>query len=104
MPKDLPGFPKSKVKGAVKFCPFENLDGEALGEVRRFRVAPLGGIRDNCRHIPYNSGKKDFFEKTGRESFEGTSLLSRMLEGSSPYWKDGLTRSNSLPVHLQTAR
>ncbi|MDB5910399.1 MAG: hypothetical protein JWP34_4513 [Massilia sp.] len=74
MPKDAPGFSKSKVKGTVKFRPFEDLDEKSLREVRKFCVTPLGGIRDNCRHIPYNSGKKDFFEKTGRESFEGEEL------------------------------
>ncbi|KAH8912061.1 hypothetical protein BR93DRAFT_922022 [Coniochaeta sp. PMI_546] len=71
MPKDLPGSSKSRAKGTVKYLPFEDLDEESLREVRRFRVTPFGGIRNNCRHIPYNSGKKDFFEKTGRESFEG---------------------------------
>jgi hypothetical protein len=69
--KDLIPLPKSKVKGAVKFFPFEDLDAAALREIRRFRVAPFGSIRNNCRHIPYNSGKKDFFEKTARDSFEG---------------------------------
>ena len=71
MPKDLPGFSKSKAKGLVKFSPFEDLVEESLRQVRRFRVTSFGSIRNNCRHIPYNSGKKDFFEKTGRESFEG---------------------------------
>ncbi|KAB5572737.1 hypothetical protein GE09DRAFT_1283046 [Coniochaeta sp. 2T2.1] len=70
MPKDHPGMSKSKVKGTVKFYPFEDLDEDSLREVRRFRVTPFEGIHTNCRHIPYNSGKKDFFEKTGRESFE----------------------------------
>lgn len=27
------------------------------------------------RHIPYNSEKKSFLEKTGRESFEGMPIL-----------------------------
>lgn len=71
MPKDPPGFSKSQAKGTVRFPPFEDLDEQSLREVRKFRVNPFGGIRNNCRHIPYNSGKKDFFEKTGRESFEG---------------------------------
>jgi hypothetical protein len=70
-PKELPGCPKSKAKGIVNFYPFESLDEGSLREVRKFRVSPFGTIRSNCRHIPYNSGKKDFFEKTGRESFEG---------------------------------
>lgn len=101
MPKDLPGSSKSRIKGTVKFYPFEDLDEESLREARRFRVTPLGGIRNNCRHIPYNSGKKDFFEKTGRESFEGWIIRARhQAERIEEAW---LTRSNSLPIYLQVA-
>lgn len=31
----------------------------------------MGKIGEYCRHIPYNSEKKGFLERTGRESFEG---------------------------------
>ncbi|OIW31621.1 hypothetical protein CONLIGDRAFT_233262 [Coniochaeta ligniaria NRRL 30616] len=85
MPKDIPGFSKSKVKGTVKFYPFEDLDEESLREVRRFRVTPFGSIRNNCRHIPYNSGKKDFFEKTGRESFEVFQYTFRLPNDEIEY-------------------
>ncbi|KAI8687016.1 HTH APSES-type domain-containing protein [Fusarium sp. Ph1] len=69
--KDSGGLAKSKLRGQVNYPPFENnLDELSLREMRKFRVKPLGGIQQNCLHIPYNSGKKDFFEKTGRESFE----------------------------------
>ncbi|KAH8167043.1 hypothetical protein CIB48_g1188 [Xylaria polymorpha] len=70
MPKDAAVFTKSKPKGAINFQPYEDLDEVSLHSVRRFQVYPLGKIREYSRHIPYNSGKKDFFEKTGRESFE----------------------------------
>ncbi|KAI0099952.1 hypothetical protein GGR51DRAFT_575982 [Nemania sp. FL0031] len=70
MPKDAAVFTKSKPKGAINFQPFEDLDELSLHRVRKFQVYPLGKIREYSRHIPYNSGKKDFFEKTGRESFE----------------------------------
>lgn len=33
----------------------------------------MGHIAEYPRHIPYNSEKKTFQEKTGRESFEGNS-------------------------------
>jgi hypothetical protein len=73
--KDSGGLAKSKLRGQVNYPPFENnLDELSLREMRKFRVKPLGGIQQNCLHIPYNSGKKDFFEKTGRESFEGMLL------------------------------
>ncbi|KAJ4253221.1 hypothetical protein NW757_005929 [Fusarium falciforme] len=69
--KDSGGLAKSKLRGQVNYPPFENnLDELSLREMRTFRVKPLGSIQQNCLHIPYNSGKKDFFEKTGRESFE----------------------------------
>jgi len=63
--------PKSKAKGHVRFLPYEDLDDQSHREVCKFQVAPFGSILETCKHIPYNSGKKDFFEKTGRESFEG---------------------------------
>lgn len=69
--KDAAVFTKGKPKGTVNFQPRERLDETSLREARKFQVFPLGKIQDYCRHIPYNSGKKDFFEKTGRESFEG---------------------------------
>ncbi|KAM0245614.1 hypothetical protein ACHAP5_005264 [Fusarium lateritium] len=68
--KDPNNMTKSKLRGQVRFSPFENLNEVALQEIHRFRVTPFGHIQETCLHIPYNSGKKDFFEKTGRESFE----------------------------------
>lgn len=74
MVKDSGGFVKSKAKGSVNFPPFENLDEHSLLQIKRYQIYPVGKIQEYCRHIPYNSGKKDFFEKTGRESFEGQSF------------------------------
>jgi hypothetical protein len=71
MPKDAVVFTKGKPKGVINFQPFEKLDEDSLREVRNYQVFPLGKIQEYCRHIPYNSGKKNFFGKTGRESFEG---------------------------------
>ncbi|OTA01006.1 hypothetical protein A9Z42_0013140 [Trichoderma parareesei] len=64
------GLPKLNPQGPVNFAPYENVDQAAYRELRQFLVTPLGQIRQNCEHIPYNSSKKDFFEKTGRESIE----------------------------------
>ncbi len=71
MPRESTSVPRPKPRGAVMYSPFEQLDEFALHEIRKFHVHPFGRIREQCSHIPYNSGKKDFFEKTGRESFEG---------------------------------
>ena len=64
--------PRYKAKGPINFPPFEHLDEASLREVQRFQVRPFGSIQETCERIPYNSGKKDFFSKTGREGFEGT--------------------------------
>ncbi|KAK4033766.1 transcriptional repressor XBP1 [Parachaetomium inaequale] len=61
---------RGKSRAAVNFPPFEVLDEPSLREVRRFEVHPFGSIQETCERIPYNSGKKDFFSKTGREGFE----------------------------------
>ncbi|KAL7784852.1 hypothetical protein V8C37DRAFT_343161 [Trichoderma ceciliae] len=61
---------KPKPQGPVNFAPFEDIDQASYREMCRFRVSRFGQIRQSCEHIPYNSSKKDFFEKTGRESIE----------------------------------
>lgn len=71
MAKDTSGFVKSRAKGTVNYPPFETLDEASLREIQHYRIHPFGRIQEFCRHIPYNSGKKNFFDKTGRESFEG---------------------------------
>ncbi|OPB38248.1 hypothetical protein A0O28_0013520 [Trichoderma guizhouense] len=63
-------MPKPKLQGPVNFAPFEDVDQASYREVQRFQVSPFGQIRQSCDHIPYSSSKKDFFEKTGRESIE----------------------------------
>ncbi|KAI8279126.1 hypothetical protein K4K59_008985 [Colletotrichum sp. SAR11_240] len=70
MSKDPVPMSKYKPRGVIKYYPFESVDELSRREVIRFRVTPFGRIQESCAHIPYNSGKKDFFEKTGRESFE----------------------------------
>lgn len=72
MSNDPSPVSKYKPRGVIKYYPFENLEDISRREVHRFRVSPFGRIQESCAHIPYNSGKKDFFEKTGRESFEGS--------------------------------
>ena len=72
MTKDGPIFVKAKIKGDVRYAPFEQKLGEEIcEEMRKYGVYPVGRIMEYPRHIPYNSEKKDFLEKTGRESFEG---------------------------------
>ncbi|KAK8079895.1 APSES transcription factor Xbp1 [Apiospora hydei] len=83
--KDAAVFTNGKPKGTVNFQPHERLDETSLREARKFQVFPLGKIQDYCRHIPYNSGKKDFFEKTGRESFEVFQYVFRLPGDDTEY-------------------
>jgi hypothetical protein len=76
VPKDAPIFSEgNKIVGFVNYKPHEAEDDKALiAEHERFQVFPLGEIhRRGVRHIPYNSDKKDFLDKTGRDAFEGMS-------------------------------
>jgi len=73
VPKDAPVYIKGKPKGEVRYPAYENSDEESLlRELRKYQVFPLGEIGEHVRHIPYNSDKKDFSAKTGREGFEGS--------------------------------
>ncbi|KAK7748623.1 hypothetical protein SLS53_000644 [Cytospora paraplurivora] len=85
MAKDSGGFVKSKAKGTVNFPPFENLDEASIRETKKYRIYPFGKIQEYCRHIPYNSGKKDFYEKTGRESFEVFQYIFKIPGDESEY-------------------
>ncbi|KAL2190191.1 hypothetical protein L209DRAFT_703031 [Thermothelomyces heterothallicus CBS 203.75] len=70
MTQNAGGPPRRKTRAVVNFPPFEVLDEHSIREVHRFRVHPFGSIQETGERIPYNSGKKDFFSKTGREGFE----------------------------------
>lgn len=72
MSKAAATFVKAKPKGAINFKPYEYQDDIIAAEHERFEVEPIGHITDYPRHIPYNSEKKSFQQKTGRDAFEGT--------------------------------
>ena len=69
--KDAAIFSKGKVQGQVRYAPWETYDSKTLTELQGFSVYPIGRIAEYRRHIPYNSDKKAFLEKTGRGAFEG---------------------------------
>ncbi|KAI0013094.1 hypothetical protein F4779DRAFT_476315 [Xylariaceae sp. FL0662B] len=85
MPKDAAVFTKSKPKGVVNFYPYERLSEHSLRQVRKFDVWPFGKIQEYCRHIPYNSTKKDFYEKTRRENFEVFQYIFRVPGDDTEY-------------------
>ena len=73
VPKDAAIFTdESKIQGIINFPPFEYGDDEELDDQHhKFQIYPMGEIlTKGARHIPYNSEKKDFMLKTGREAFE----------------------------------
>lgn len=70
-PKDAPKFERGEPIGEVKYPPHEINDEPVLRQLKRFRIFPRHGIGEYPRHIPYNSEKKSFLKKTGRENFEG---------------------------------
>ena len=95
IPKDAPIFSDgNRTIGTVNFPPHENQnDPELLAQHRKFQVYPLGEIlKKGVRHIPYNSEKKDFLDKTGRDAFESRSFPLCLRLGAN---------STSVPVHLQ---
>ncbi|KAL2127457.1 hypothetical protein VTI74DRAFT_10697 [Chaetomium olivicolor] len=85
MPEDMRSPSRGKVKGVVNYPPFETLDEPALREVRRFQVRPFGSIQETGKRIPYNSGKKDFFSKTGREAFDVFYYDFKVPGDDTPY-------------------
>lgn len=84
MAKDAPIFRPGKPHGEVRYPPCEDRTPELAEIHEKFHLHPMGNIADYPRHIPYQSDKKSFHEKTGRDSFHGTSLhrhryLARLL-------------------------
>lgn len=84
--KDAAVFTRGKPRGEVRYPPCEFQDAELAKWHEKFEIHPMGSISEYPRHIPYNSEKKSFLEKTGRESFEGKSTLpeksSKILSNS----------------------
>lgn len=76
MAKDAPIFNKGKARGEIRYPAYEERDEELVRIHQEFRVHPFGNIADYPRHIPYNSDKKTFQDRTGRESFEGKAWVS----------------------------
>lgn len=86
IPKDAAIFTPSKPSGFVNFPPYEAVEHSELWKQHdAFNVYPLGEIRTmGVRRIPYNSDKKDFLVKTGRDAFEGRPHPSLSVGGELP--------------------
>ncbi|KAK7553076.1 hypothetical protein IWX91DRAFT_273300 [Phyllosticta citricarpa] len=93
-------FVKGEPKGEVRYPPHEiDDDDELAAELLKYRITPtpLRDIKKYPRHIPYNSDKKSFLTKTGREAFEVFQYTYKVPGDSTEYvvmwdYNIGLTR------------
>ena len=69
--KDAAIFTCGSIRGECRYPPCEYQDEALAAHHQQFEIHPMGRIAEYPRHIPYNSEKKSFLDKTGRESFEG---------------------------------
>ena len=69
--KDAPIFRPGKTQGVVRYPPCEERDEKLTAAHRAYKLHPLGKIALYPRNIPYQSDKKTFQERTGRDYFEG---------------------------------
>jgi hypothetical protein len=75
--KDSPVFLRGSTRGELRYPPFEYSDDtlvpgtdKTLKEFHdELHLFPRGSIGEYPRHIPYNSEKRVFLEKTGRDFF-----------------------------------
>ena len=74
--KDQAVFIRGTIRGECRYPPHEYQDETLAAYHEKFEVFPIGEIAEYPRHIPYNSEKKLFMEKTGRECFEGNLCIT----------------------------
>ena len=69
--KDQPVFTRGPVRGRVRYTPCEYDNPTLSAYHQQFDMFPMEELGAYPRHIPYNSEKKLFQNKTGRDFFEG---------------------------------
>ena len=72
--KDQAIFTRGAIRGECRYPPFEFQDELLEAQHQQFELHPMGQIADFARHIPYNSEKKLFESRTGRQWFEGRHM------------------------------
>lgn len=72
MSKAAATFVKAEPKGEINYPPYEEQDEKIASAYEQFDVKPVGQICEYPKRIPYNSEKKTFQQRTGRDGFEGT--------------------------------
>lgn len=67
--KDGAVFRAGPIQGELRYPPHEERTPLLEEEHLKADLKPFGNIADFPRHIPYQSDKKTFRERTGRDSF-----------------------------------
>jgi hypothetical protein len=98
--KDAAVFKPSNVRGECRYPPDEFQDELLEAKHQMYEVYPIGDIATYPRHIPYNSEKKLFWEKTGRESFEGMEIPLEIRAGD----KTDLSQYSSTSTRFRATR
>ncbi|KIX99723.1 uncharacterized protein Z520_04359 [Fonsecaea multimorphosa CBS 102226] len=101
MCKDAAVFKRGVIQGECRYPPDEYQDELLEAKHQMYEVYPIGDIATYPRHIPYNSEKKLFWEKTGRESFEVFQYQFKIPGESTTYtmlwdYNIGLVRTTPL--------
>lgn len=73
--KDTAPFVKGCIHGECRYPAYDTVSEKTAAKHRLHDLRPEGRIMDFARHVPYNSEKKSFLEKTHRDGFEGMWLL-----------------------------
>ena len=73
--KDQPVFTRGPVRGQVRYPPHQYKDQTLSAYHQQFDMFPMEDLEAYPRHIPYNSEKRLFQDKTGRDFFEGKQHL-----------------------------
>lgn len=73
--KDAAVFVKGKIHGECRYPAYEDHDEFLAVYHQQHEIRPLGRIMEYPRHVPYNSEKKAFLQKTQRDGFEGMQCL-----------------------------
>ncbi|KAF4513566.1 hypothetical protein G6O67_000821 [Ophiocordyceps sinensis] len=76
---------RSRTQGPVRFPPFEDVSTQVMQEIATYQISPFGQIQLCSEHIPYNSAKKNFYAKTGRESIEAFKYEFRVPGQQAAY-------------------
>jgi hypothetical protein len=90
--KDAAVFTRGRIRGECRYPPSEYRDEDLAAHHQQYEIHPMAHIAEYPRHIPYNSEKKSFLDKTGRESFEGMPSFPNLIR----------IRTDQLPVFQYT--